>query len=152
MQERTSPDTGPQPRRAGCALVCHAHQRVSEGLRGWLQASFEGVFMVADRPSLIAGAHKLQPALVVADVALAEGEAGALCSALRRSAPASRTLLLSDYDDPGVDAALLAAGADGVVHKASLAADLPAAIDAVLAGGRFVSARVAQRAASSPRA
>jgi DNA-binding NarL/FixJ family response regulator len=123
----------------GGVLVGHPHQRLSDGLRGWLQASFGEVFMVADRPSLIEGAHRLQPVLIVVDLALAEGEVAALMAELQRQAPASRTLLLSDYDDARVDAAALAAGAAGVVHKSSLAADLPAAVDAVLAGRSFTS-------------
>jgi DNA-binding NarL/FixJ family response regulator len=126
---------------AGGVLVGQAHQRLSEGLRGWLQASFEGVFVVADRTSLIDGAHKLQPALLVVDLALAEGDLAALVAELHALAPASRTLLLSDHDDPLADAAALAAGADGVVHKATLAAELAAAVEAVLAGRRFGAPR-----------
>ena len=67
-------------------LVGHAHQRLSEGLHAWLLASFEGVFMIADRPSLIDGAHKLQPALLVVDLALAEGDLAGLAAKLRRAA------------------------------------------------------------------
>lgn len=118
----------------GGVLVGQAHQRLSEGLRGWLQASFDGVYMVADRSSLIEGAHRLQPALVVADLALAEGDVAALLTELHHQAPHSPTLLLSDYDDARIDAAALAAGAAGVVHKSSLAADLSAAVEAALAG------------------
>ena len=130
---------------AGRVLVGHTHQRLSEGLRGWLLASFESVFMVADRRSLIDGAHKLQPVLLVVDLALAEGDLASLMAELHRHAPASRTLLLSDYEDPQVEAAALSAGADGVVCKASIAADLAAAIDAVLAGRRFTSPSGARR-------
>lgn len=126
-------------RHAGCALLGHPHQRLSEGLRGWLQASFDSVFVVADRASLLDGARRLQPALLAVDLQLAEGRLQALLAELQCLAPASRTLVLSDYDEPGADAAALAAGAAGVVHKATLAADLSAAVDAVLAGRRFVS-------------
>jgi len=122
---------------AGCALVAQPGQRLSEGLRGWLQCSFGSVFIVADRASLLEGARRLQPALVLMDLALAEGRLGPLLDELHGQAPASRMLVLSDYDDAGVDRSTLAAGADGVVHKATLAADLPPAIDAVLAGRRF---------------
>ena len=128
--------TGVHP---GCVLVGQGHQRLSEGLRGLLQASFEGVFIVADQPSLIDGAHKLQPALMVIDLALAGGAVASLLAELRNQAPRSCTLLLSDYEDPRVDSAALAAGADGVVHKATLATDLSRAVDAVLAGRRFTS-------------
>jgi DNA-binding NarL/FixJ family response regulator len=124
----------------GCVLVAHGHQRLSEGLRGWLQASFEGVFVVADQSSLIEGAHKLQPALLVIDLALAGGELPTLLATLRTQAPRSRMLLLSEHDNPRADASILSAGADGVVHQATLAADLSSAVDAVLAGRRFTSA------------
>lgn len=126
---------------AGGVLVGHPHQRLSEGLRGWLQASFDGVFMVADRSSLIDGAQRLQPALLVVDLSLAEGDVAALLAELRNQAPHSPTLLLSDYDDARIDAAALAAGAAGVVHKASLADELLPAVEAVLAGRRFSAAK-----------
>ena len=99
--------------------------------------------MVADKPSLIDGAYAGRP--LVVDLPLAEGEIGMLLSELRLHAPASRTLLLSDYDDPGADAALSAAGADGVVHTGSLPADLPPAIDAVLAGRAVEAVATARR-------
>jgi DNA-binding NarL/FixJ family response regulator len=149
MPQRMSPTVAtpaqapaePPVMRPGCALVAHAHQRLSERLRGWLQASFEGVFMVADRPSLIDGARKLQPMLVIADLALAAGEVGLLLSELRLQAPASRFLLLSDYGDALADAALLAAGADAVVHTSAMAAELPDAIDAALAARPFTTGK-----------
>ena len=121
----------------GGVLVGHANQRLSEGLRGWLQASFDGVYMVADRSSLIEGAHRLQPALLVVDLAFAEGDVAALLAELQSQAPHSPALLLSDYDDASIDAAALAAGAAGVVHKSSLAAELLPAVEAALAGRRF---------------
>lgn len=125
--------------RSGCVLLAHPHQRLSEGLRDWLQASFEGVFMVADRPSLVEGAQRLQPVLLLIDLALADGRLPQLMAELQRQAPGSRTLLLSDHDDPRADAAALAAGAAGVVHKGTLATDLSLAVDAVLSGRRFTS-------------
>ena len=124
---------------SGGVLVGHAHQRLSEGLRGWLQAAFDGVYMVADRSSLIEGAHRLQPVLLVVDLAFAEGDVAALLAELQSQAPHSPALLLSDYDDASIDAAALAAGAAGVVHKSSLAAELLPAVEAALAGRRFLA-------------
>jgi DNA-binding NarL/FixJ family response regulator len=104
-----------------------------------LGASFEQAFIVADRTSLLEGATRLQPMLVVADLALADGNLGALIAELRGRAPAARTLLLGDHDDPSVGVAALAAGAHGVLSKALLATELYAAIDTLLAGGRYTS-------------
>ena len=121
----------------GCALVGHEDQRLTEGLRRWLLASFDGVFMVADAASLSEGARRLQPELLVVDLSLGAGRLGVLLGELRQRAPRSRVLVLSDYDDPRVDALILSDGADGVVHKTALASDLDPAVDAVLAGHRF---------------
>jgi DNA-binding NarL/FixJ family response regulator len=60
------------------------------------------------------------------------------------------TLLLSDYDDPAIDNAAAAAGADGIVHKSSLATDLVDAVDAVLAGRRFFAPPGAHRSPIHP--
>src|SRR5574337_69127 len=125
--------------KSGCVLLGQSHQRLSEGLRGWLQASFERVFIVADRASLLDGAKHLKPALVVVDLALAEGRLDSMLAELQQQAPGSPTLLLSDYDDARADAAALAGGAAGVVHKSSVANDLSSAVDAVLAGRHFAS-------------
>lgn len=125
------------PCRAGCVLVGHEHQRLSEGVRAWLLASFESAFIVGDAVSLTEGAAKLQPQLVVLDLALAERRLGPLLGELRQAAPHARVLVLSDYDDARIDALILAEGADGVVHKTELARDLSPAVEAVLAGRRF---------------
>ena len=124
---------------AGSVLIGHAQRRLSEGLRDLLRAWFDGVFMVADRPSLVEGASRLQPALIVFDLALAAGDVRALVGDLHRQSPVSRTLLLCGHDDPATDGAMLSAGADGVVHNASLVTELPIAVDAVLAGRRYPS-------------
>ena len=121
----------------GFALVGHQHQRLTEGLRSRLLASFDGVFMVADATSLKAGARKLQPELIVVDLSLAAGRLGALLGELRQAAPHGRVLVLSDHDEPRVDALILSGGADGVVHKAALVSELAVAVDTLLAGQRF---------------
>jgi DNA-binding NarL/FixJ family response regulator len=134
----------------GGALVGYAQQRISEGLRDWLQASFERVFVVADRASLLDGAQKLQPALILADATLAEGDIRALVEALRRDSPASRILLISASDLASGDLAALAAGRGGVVRTDALVHDLSAAIDAMIAGRDFAVPAAAAQPQSGP--
>jgi DNA-binding NarL/FixJ family response regulator len=93
--------------------------------------------MVADADSLTEGARRLQPELLVVDLSLAGGRLGALLGELRQGAPRGRVLVLSDHDDPRLDALILSDGADGAVRKTALASDLAPAVDAVLAGRRF---------------
>jgi DNA-binding NarL/FixJ family response regulator len=120
-----------------CVLVGHQHQRLSEGLRTGLLARFESVFMVADVASLKEGTGKLQPQLVIIDLGLAAGRLEPLLAELHRLAPTGRCLVLSDYDDPMLDALVLSQGADGVVHKTALGTDLSLAVTEVMSGQRF---------------
>jgi DNA-binding NarL/FixJ family response regulator len=130
----------------GCVLIGHQHQRLSEGLRTGLLAWFEAILMAADAASLKEGAGKLQPQLLVIDLGLAAGRLEPLMADLRLLAPGSRRLVLSDYDDPMLDALVLSQGADGVVHKTALATDLSLAVAAVMAGRRFGDAAGSRRA------
>jgi len=127
----------------GCVLLADSHHRLSEGVRGLLETAFSGVFVVADQTSLMEGAAKLAPALVVVDVAMAQGDIDVLLRSIRDRAPAAKLLLLSVHDEARVAAAAFAAGADGFVLKRAIATDLLPAVDALLAGRRYVSASAA---------
>ena len=122
-----------------CVLLAERHHRLSEGVRGLLETAFSGVFMVADQASLMEGAERLSPALVVVDVSLAQGDISALLHSIHERAPVAKVLLLSGHDEPTVASSALAAGADGLVFTRAIATDLLPAVDALLAGRRFVS-------------
>lgn len=122
-----------------CVLLADRHHELSEGVRGLLATVFEGVFAVGDRASLLEGAARIQPNLVVADLALSGGDIRAFLVALRKQAPAAKVLLLTVHDEPNVVSAAIAAGADGIVLTRAIATDLLPAIDAILAGSRYSS-------------
>lgn len=122
-----------------CVLLGERHHGLSDGVRGLLETAFGAVFMVADKASLMEGADRLQPALVIVDLALAGGDLPCLLDALRNRAPSAKVLLLSVHDEPTVAVAAFAAGADGLVLKRSIASDLLPAVDALLAGRRYVT-------------
>lgn len=126
-------------RTADCVLLADRHHRLSEGVRGLLETTFAGVFMVADQASLMEGAERLAPALVVVDASLAQGDLAELLCSIRARAPAARLLVLSVHDESAVVDAALAAGADGLVLKRAIATDLMPAVDALLAGRHYVS-------------
>lgn len=126
-------------RTPSCVLLADRHHRLSEGVRGLLEITFSKVFIVADQTSLMEGAQRLSPALVIVDVSLAEGDISELVHSIRDSAPAAKVLFLSVHDEPTVAAAARAAGADGLVLKRAIATDLLPAVDAVLAGRPFVA-------------
>lgn len=122
-----------------CVLLADRHHELSEGVRGLLGTVFEGVFAVGDQTSLLEGAARIQPNLVVADLALAGGDIHAFLARIRQRAPAAKVLLLTVHDEPTVVAAATAAGADGIVLTRAIATELLPAIDAILAGCRYSS-------------
>ncbi len=122
-----------------CVLLADRHRELSEGVRGLLATRFAGVFMVADGGSLLEGAARIQPTLVVADLSLAGGDLAGFLSALHAHAPAAKVVVITVHDQPTLLAAALAAGADGVVLTGAVSTDLLEAVDAVLAGGRYTS-------------
>jgi two-component system secretion response regulator SsrB len=124
---------------AGCVLLADRHHGLSEGIRSLLETTFSSVFMVANEASLIEGAGRLQPAVVVVDLSLAAGDMFGLVRKLRVRAPGAKVLLLSVHDEPTVARSAAAAGADGVVLKRAIATELLPAVDAILAGQRYVS-------------
>jgi two-component system invasion response regulator UvrY len=68
--------------------------------------------------------------------------------ALRGRFPTMKMIIIiSVHDQSSVSHSVLEAGADGFVVKRTLATDLLAATDAVLAGQRYVSPEIANRLA-----
>ena len=126
-----------------CVLIADRHHVLFAGIRGLLETTFDKVFLVTDKASLIEGALRLQPTIIVMDLSYAAGNLPDLVRELRHQAPMSKLLLLSVHDEPAVITSAMTAGADGLVVKRALASDLIPAVDAVLAGQRYFFSSVA---------
>ena len=122
---------------SACVLIADRQNGLYERMRGLLATAFNQVFLVSDKSSLIEGAGRLQPAVIVIDLSYATGDLSGLMREMRDLAPAAKLLLLSAHDEPIVVAAAIAAGADGMVIKRAIGRDLMPAIDALLAGQRY---------------
>lgn len=122
---------------ASCVLIVDRHHGLFEGIRGLLETTFDKVFLVTDKVSLLEGAARLQPAVIVVDIFYAAGDLPDLMRVLRQHAPATKLLILSVHDESSVVTAARAAGADGLVSKRAISRDLMPAIDALLAGERY---------------
>jgi len=119
-----------------CVLLADRHHGLSEGIRGLLESEFEAVVMVADEISLIESAARLHPSVVVADLALAQGESFGWLRRLLARCPESRVIVLSSHDERTIIKAAFDAGAAGFVRKREIATELLPAVDSVLAGRR----------------
>ena len=109
--------------RIKCVLLADRHHGLSEGIRCLLESEFEAVVMVADETSLIESATLMQPSLVVADLALAQGESFGWLRRLLTRRPESRVIVLSLHDAHSIMLAAFDAGAAGFVLKRDLATE-----------------------------
>jgi DNA-binding NarL/FixJ family response regulator len=75
----------------------------------------------------------------VADLSVASGSGFGWLGRLLAQNPTSKVIVLSVHDEPTVVQSALEAGASGFVLKRAIASDLLNAVDAVLAGERYVS-------------
>ena len=128
-----------------CVLLADRHHGLIEGIDGLLKTTFATVVMVTDENSLIESASRMQPAVVVVDLSLAGGHGFGWLDRLLRQSPISKVIVLSVHDEPTVVQSALEAGASGFVLKRAIATDLLNAVDAVLAGGRYVSPAIPLR-------
>ena len=115
-----------------------------DGVRGLLETEFDTVFMVADEASLLQGAERLWPAVIVVDLSLSAGDIRGLLARISARAPGAKMLLLSVHDEASVAKSALSAGADAVVLKRSLATDLMPAVEALIAGRIYLSPGISE--------
>lgn len=129
---------------APTVLLADRHHGLCEGIRGLLETTFTRVFLVTDKASLMEGAIRLQPTLIILDLYYSEGRLPSLIGELRRHAPTTKLLLLSVHDEPAIIESARAAGVDGLIVKRAIANDLMTAIDEILLGRSFFPAQAPQ--------
>ena len=143
---------------AGAAIrlfLVDDHPLVRDGLRARL-GPLPGLEIVGEAGSAdeaLALIAEVRPDLVLADVGMKGMSGIELASHLHARQPAVRVLMLSMYDNPEYVQQALQAGARGYVLKDAPAAEIVAAIEAVAAGGTFLSSAVSHRlfATQQPR-
>jgi len=134
-------------------LLADDHAVVRQGLRQIVTESVRGpVFgeaSSAEEALRKAAAEKWD--LVILDISL-PGKSGLdVLKELRAAKPGVPVLVLSMHPEEHFAVRALKAGAAGYVTKRTAARDLAAAVKKVLAGGRYVSASLAERLASEIR-
>ncbi|HET6496679.1 MAG TPA: response regulator transcription factor [Thermoleophilia bacterium] len=119
-----------------CVLLADRHHGLTESVRRLLETAFATVVMVADEVSLLEGASRLRPDVVVVDLSLAQRGCLDWLRELRESCPALKVIVLSVCDEQSVRRAAMEAGADALVLKRALATDLLPAVALVRGGSR----------------
>lgn len=128
-------------------LVVDDHPLVRDGLRSRLGA-VEGLVIVGEAgggQEVLGQIDRVDADLVLMDVGMQDMNGLDLAAVLLQRWPALRVLMLSMYDTPEYVQRALQVGARGYVLKNAPAAEILAAIQAVAAGGTFLSPGLAQR-------
>ena len=120
-------------------LVVDDHAAVRSGVEAVLEGEpdLEPVGAVGRAAEALALARQTRPDVAIVDIQLAEGNGLSLCLELKELPHPVRVVLYSAYADGPLALAGVIAGADGVLHKASLATELCETVRAV-ANGRAV--------------
>lgn len=128
-------------------LIVDDHPMVREGLVARLAAvsRFEVVGEAGGRAEALEQLARTAPEVVLMDVGLKDGNGIALGAEMLAARPEIRLLMFSMYDNPEYVQRALTAGARGYVLKDAPAQEIVSAIDAVAAGGTFLSAAVSGR-------
>lgn len=122
-----------------CAILADRHSALADRLRELLLRVAGTVVTVGDPQSLLHGARRLRPDLIVVDLGFGPDGLSNLLQQLKADVPEARLIVLSLYEDPEIARAALADGADGIVLKREIGDDLLEAIDQVIAGSTYAS-------------
>jgi len=124
-------------------LVADDHRIVAEGLRGILEPTYELVGIVENGRELVDQAMVLKPDVIVADITMPLLNGLDAMALLQRQDCRSKFVFLTMHKDVTYAAKALRQGALGYVLKHSASEELLKALQAVLAGERYVSNEIA---------
>jgi DNA-binding NarL/FixJ family response regulator len=127
-------------------LVVDDHPVVRLGIRQMVSTD-PGLSVCGEAESAVKAltlATTLNADLAIVDLSLGDGSALGLIRSLRETVPELKLLVLSMHDEALFAERALRAGADGYIMKQEAIDGLVHAIREVLAGRRFVSARMSQ--------
>lgn len=133
-------------------LICDDHSLVREAIAATIRRKWPEVeiLQAPDFPTAWALAERA-PDLCLVDLSMpgADGRTGV--AGILAAAPAARLLVVTGLDDDQLMLDLLDSGVAGFAPKSLETGILAAAIDLVLAGGRYLPARLTALAAAEPR-
>ena len=107
--------------------------------RALLEPQFDVVGDVSDGESLVRAAARLQPDVVITDIAIPTLDGVAAAETIRRQRPQTRIVFITLRADRSMLRKSLAAGASAYVLQESVGEDLVAAVRAALRGELMIS-------------
>lgn len=126
-------------------MLADDHAELFDSLRRLLEPQFEVVGTVEDGQSALTAAKDLKPDVVVLDISMPHVSGIEAARRLRQEDPTAKIVFLSMHQDAALVEQALSTGAAGYVLKVAARSDLVVALNEVLAGRSFVSARLRER-------
>jgi DNA-binding NarL/FixJ family response regulator len=133
-------------------VIADDHALVRDGIKALLRATqdIEVVGEASDGRQAIEQCRELKPDVVLMDIAM-PGLGGLEATLeLKRGAPKTRVLVLTQYDDAEYVRRFLKIGVAGYVLKRTLGSELASAIRSVVQGGLVLDPQVAMQAVNYP--
>jgi DNA-binding NarL/FixJ family response regulator len=125
-------------------LLADDHQMLVDALKGVLEPRFEVVGTVRDGRALVQAAAKLQPEIIVVDVAMPQLNGLDAARQLKRVMPKVKLIFMTMNEDPDLVGEAFRAGASAFLLKQAAAFELTDAIEKVLKGGTYVTPSAAE--------
>ena len=141
MDCNSKPDAPSEARSRIRTVVADDVPEVIEAIQHILNSTFEIVCSVADGEALVERVLELQPDLVITDVSMPRMTGLEALRQLRRSGFHGPVIVISVREDEDLALCAIAQGCSAFVLKSQLAQDLLFAVEEVLAGRDFISAR-----------
>lgn len=120
-------------------VLADDHPDILRRVSGMLTPQFDVVAMVGDGRSAVEAVHRLNPDILLLDVAMPEMDGMHAALEVRDIGSSTKIIFLSMHQEEDYVAAALQAGAHGYVFKSRMRADLLLAIERVFAGSVFIS-------------
>jgi DNA-binding NarL/FixJ family response regulator len=125
-------------------LLADDHQMLTDALQVVLEPRCEVVGTVGDGRALLEAASRLQPDIVVLDIAMPHLNGLDAGRQLKQAMPRVKLIFMTMHEDPYLVGEAFRAGASAFLLKEAAASELTDAIDQTLKGGTYVTPSVAE--------
>jgi DNA-binding NarL/FixJ family response regulator len=125
-------------------LLADDHQMLLDALKRVVEPRCEVVGMVSDGRALLTAAAKLQPDIVVLDIAMPRLNGLDAARHLKPAMPKLKLIFMTMNEDPDLVGEAFRAGASAFLLKQAAAFELMEAIEKVLKGGSYVTPSAAE--------